>query len=127
MGFQPAAKRLIAGLTVIGLMFQAALVAAQLSVLLVGRADATAALPAGVICTEHGLAGVPSDDADRPSACGFCPLCLNSAGSQVAILPTTGATLVEARTEGIVFHINAVRRSGELTSQPRSRGPPSFA
>jgi hypothetical protein len=127
MGFRPSAKRLIAGLTVAGLMFQVALVAAQLSILIVARADASAALPADVICTDHGLVAVPSDQTDRPATCGFCPLCLTAGAGQTAILLATGFTLVEARAIGIAFHFDFDRGASEHSAQPRSRGPPAFA
>ena len=127
MGFRPSAKRLIAGLTVVGLMFQVALVAAQLSILIVARADASAALPADVICTDHGLAAVPSDQPDRPSTCGFCPLCLTGGAGQTAILQAVGFTLIEAPANDIAFHFGVDRGTSEHSAQPRSRGPPAFA
>jgi hypothetical protein len=125
MGFRPSAKRLIAGLTVVGLMFQVALVA--VSILIVARADASAALPANVICTDHGLAAVPSDQTDRPSTCGFCPLCLTAGAGQTAILQAVGFTLIEAPANGIAFHFDVDRGTSEHSAQPRSRGPPAFA
>jgi hypothetical protein len=126
MGFQPSAKRLIAGLTVVGLMFQVALVAAQLSISITAKADAAATLPANVICTEHGLAVAPADETDRPSECVFCPLCLTGSAGQVAVLPAAGSTLVQARGDRVVFHLNADCLIGESSAQPRSRGPPAF-
>jgi hypothetical protein len=118
------AKRLIAGLVIAGLMFQAALVAAQLSILIASKADA--ALPAGVICTEHGLATVPPDETDRPSACGFCPLCLTSGAGQIATLPAAGFSLIQARAQDIVFHFDACHGVDQHCAQPRSRGPPAL-
>ena len=125
MPLRGSAKRLIAGLVVAGLMFQAVLVAAQLSVLIAAKADAI--LPAAVICTEHGLATAPADETDQPSGCGFCPLCLTSAAGQIAALPAAGFSLIQARAQDIVFHFDADRGADQHSPQPRSRGPPAFA
>ena len=108
-------------------MFQAALVAAQLSILIVAKADAAAILPVDVICTEHGVGAVPSEETDRSSTCGFCPLCLAPGAGQIAILLASGFTLVEADTKVIVFCLDADRAITEHSAQPRSRGPPAFA
>jgi hypothetical protein len=127
MALRSRTKRLIAGLTVVSLMFQAASVAAQLSILIAAKANATTALAAGIICTDHGLPSVPSDDspADRPSACAFCPLCLTPGTDQLAVLPVTSFSLVGVRGEDIVFHFNAACATDEHLAQPRSRGPPA--
>ena len=126
MGFRPLAKRLIAGLTVVGLTFQVALVAAQLSISITAKAEAAAAWPAGVICTEHGLAVAPADETNQPSECGFCPLCLTGSAGQVAVPAAAGFALVEARGDRVVFHFDADRLIGQRFAQPRSRGPPDF-
>jgi hypothetical protein len=107
-------------------MFQVALVAAQLSISITAKAEAAAAWPAGVICTEHGLAVAPADETNQPSECGFCPLCLTGGAGQVAILPAAHFTLVEARGDRVVCHFNADHLIGDISAQPRSRGPPAF-
>jgi hypothetical protein len=129
MPLRPLAKRLVAGLVVASLMFQAALLAAQFSLLSAAKADAAAALPVGIICTDHGIASLPSDEApaDPSSACAFCPWCATSAARQIAVLPATGFNLVEGRAGKIVFHFSADRPTGEHSAQPRSRGPPASA
>jgi DUF2946 family protein len=120
-------KRLVAGLVVASLVLQAALIVAQLTILIAAKTDVAAALPGAVICTEHGLATAPSDDADKPSVCKSCPLCLTPGAGQLAILFITDFSRLEASAQDIVFHSNADRGTDERSAQPRSRGPPIFA
>ena len=125
MPLRTLAKRLVAGLVVVSLMFQAALFAAQISILIAARADA--ALSGGVICADHGLAETPLDEADRPSACKFCPLCLTPGAGQIAILLGADFSLLEVSAKNIGFYFNSDRGTHERSAQPRSRGPPAFA
>jgi hypothetical protein len=126
---RPIVKRLIAGLMVVSLMFQAALIAAQLSILIASRADAAATLPTGVICSEHGLSAIAFDEApaDKQGACAICPFCLTTGVGGLAVLLTGGFSLVPANSNDIAFHFNADCRSDEHLAQPRSRGPPAIA
>jgi hypothetical protein len=129
MVLSPRGKRWIAGLTVASLMFQAALVAAQLSIVIAAQADAAAIRPTGIICTDHGPAAAPPDEkpADTPSTCSFCPTCLTSGAGQIAILPAADFSRVEVRARDVTFHFNADRTTGEHLTQPCSRGPPATA
>jgi hypothetical protein len=129
MRLRPLAKRLIAGLALVSLMFQVALVAAQLSILTAAKADAAATLPTGIICTEHGVAAPSSDQAptDLPASCTLCPFCLTLGAGQMAILLPADFTVIEAAANGIVFHFTSHRGAENYSAQPRSRGPPTLA
>jgi hypothetical protein len=103
-------------------------VAAQLSILVAAKADPAAALP-NIICTDHGLAELPSDQAptDLPQSCALCPFCLTMGAGQIAVLPPTGFSVIDAPADRIVFHLTADRGDFKYFTQPRSRGPPTFA
>jgi hypothetical protein len=129
MLLRPLAKRLVAGLALASLMFQVALVAAQLSIFIAAKADAAATMPTGIICTDHGIAALPSGEAptDLPTTCVLCPFCLTLGVSQIAILPPAGFSLLGAPANGMVFHFTTDRGAHKHFAQPRSRGPPTFA
>ena len=129
MPLRSLAKRLIAGLTMVSLIFQAALLAAQFSVLIASGADAAAASPAGIICTDHGIADLSADQppADRPTACGFCPWCSMPGAGQLAVLSPASFSLLDRRATDVIFYVSADRRAFERSAQPRSRGPPAVA
>ena len=122
-------KRSIAGLVVVSLVFHAALLAAQLSILIASSADAAAALPASIICTDHGIAALPSDEtpADRPRGCGFCPVCSTLGAGLTITMPAASFGLVERSAKDIVFHFSADSGTHEHFIRPRSRGPPALA
>jgi hypothetical protein len=125
---RPLLKSTIAGLTMLGLMLQACLVALQLSAFV---APATGAFDQAlnVICTSHG-AVVPAADqmpSERRSDCALCPLCWHVGPGNLVVLPNSSIETVLMPPRALVFEFSHDVELANFVAHPRSRGPPASA
>jgi hypothetical protein len=120
------ARRVVAAIALVALIFQAALVGAQLSIAIATRANAEATFLPGIICTDHGAESLPEQaPVDSSESCALCLACLTFAAAQFAILPPTGFSVRIAATGPIQFFSTGDFLILRHSAPPRSRGPPS--
>src|SRR4051794_12807780 len=90
-------RLVVVGLTSFGVVFQALLLSAHLSLMAAPQSDVTS--PAlNVMCSEHASIDVPDQDApaDNPSIFSFCLFCSKSAAGGLALLPQAAVLLIIA-------------------------------
>jgi hypothetical protein len=123
----PMARRVVATIALVGLIFQSALVAAQVSMVIAATPD-PAFLPS-IICADHGATALPSDEAPKhlPASCALCPVCLTFATGQLAILPPSSFSVLRPAAERNEFFSTRHRSFVHYSDPPRSRGPPRIA
>jgi hypothetical protein len=126
MPLSPMARRVVATIALVGLIFQTVLVAAQVSIVIAAIRD-PAFLPS-TICTDHGASDLPSDEAPKHlPACALCPVCLTFATGQLAVLPPSSFSVLRPAAERNEFFSTGHRSFVHYSDPPRSRGPPRIA
>ena len=125
---RPTFRRIVAGLTTLGVALQACLLAVQLSVI-AGPANGATEFAVNVICTDHGVQVLPADGTPghQHSGCVFCPFCLNAGAGNLAILPNAAIVAIVAPARGLVFDIDRDLHVVAFLAHPPSRGPPERA
>jgi hypothetical protein len=124
MPLSPMARRVVATIALVGLIFQSALVAAQVSMVIAATPD-PAFLPS-IICTDHGATDLPAPK-HLPASCALCPVCLTFATGQLAILPPSSFSVLRPTMERNEFFSTGHRSFVHYSDPPRSRGPPRIA
>jgi hypothetical protein len=124
---RPILRQLVAGLTTLGVLLQAGLLAVQLSILVAPKTGA-ADIALNIICTDHGTQVLPTDGTPSPrqSGCASCPLCLNSGTGNLAILPNVAIVVIVAPSRALAFDIYYDLQVEGFLAHPPSRGPPVF-
>jgi DUF2946 family protein len=129
MPLSSMARRVVATIALVGLIFQTALATAQLSIVIAARSHPTGAFLLGVICSEHGAATLPAEEApkDLPSSCALCPVCLTFAAVALAVLPPGSFSVLKPTANRMESFPLADRLFAHRSTPPRSRGPPGIA
>src|SRR5262245_39066281 len=121
-------RLVVAGLTSFGVVFQALLLSAHLSLMAAPKSDATS-LALNVLCSGHAAIDLPAQDApaDNPSTCSLCLFCSEFAASGLALLPQAAILLIVAPPRTFSLPVTSDRLAIEYSPHPPSRGPPAFA
>jgi hypothetical protein len=126
MPLSPMARRGVATIALVGLIFQSVLVAAQVSMVIAATPD-PAFLPS-ITCTDHGATALPYEAPKHlPASCALCPVCLTFATGQLAILPPSSFSVLRPTVERNEFFSTGHRSFVHSSDPPRSRGPPRIA
>src|SRR5882762_3554067 len=119
-------RLIVAGLTSFGVVFQALLLSAHLSLMAAPQSD-VASLALNVMCSGHASIDIPAQDApaDNPSTCSLCFFCSKSAAGGLALLPQAALLLIVAPSRTFSLPVTSHRLVKRYSAHPPSRGPPA--
>ena len=121
-------RRIVAGLTSLGVVFQALLLTVHFSLLAAPKSEA-ADFVLGIVCAEHGPHSLPVDDPppEKPSTCSLCLLCWKFGAGTLALLPQETIVAIVAPTGTFDLVVDPDRPVVGFSPHPPSRGPPASA